>query len=114
MKSTPITIYTGLAWIDEEYIDIETDGAALDLASYDLQMQMLDVDDDYAVLAQPTIAKDNSTTGRIWPSMTAAQTAAVFGKKAVWVLLLRPTDLSQQPRLVGYGRVDTNRGATWQ
>jgi len=113
MTPAPITIYTGVAWIDEEYFDIEANGSALDLSDYDLQMQILDADDSYSILAQPTITKDSATTGRAWPSMTAAQTTACYNKEAVWILLLRPTDQSQEPRLIGTGRADVKVGAAW-
>ena len=114
MKSTPITVFSGVAYLDEEYIDISSDGSALALTSYDLQMQVLDVDDDNTVLIEPTVSKDSETTGRAWPTLSAAQTTALIGKNAMWVLLLRPSDLSNEPRLIGYGRVRVKAGATWQ
>ena len=114
MKSTPITVYSGLAYIDEEYIDIESGGSALDLSAYDLQMQILDKDNNYAVLMTPTITKDSATTGRAWPTLTAAQSTALAGKNAVWILLLRQTSPVGDPRLIGFGRVDVEQGATWQ
>lgn len=112
MKSTPITIYSGVALIDEEYIDIEASGTPLDLSAYDLQMQILDADNNYAVLHTPTITK-GATVGRIWPEFTAAQSTDLLNKNTIWVLLLRPTS-GGDARLIGHGRVDVNRGAIWQ
>ena len=114
MQATPITVYAGLAYTDEEYIDIQTDGESLDLNSYDLQMQILDADDDYSRIAMPTVSKDSQTTGRCWPTITAAQSSALEGVNAVWVLLLRPSDLTTGPRLIAYGPVRVEQGATWQ
>lgn len=114
MKSARITLYSGLAFIDQEYISVKQNGSGLDLADYDLQMQILDADNNYAVLAVPTVTKDAETAGRVWPVFTAAQTTALLGKNANWVLLMRPSDLSQDPRLVGYGPVTTLQGASWQ
>jgi hypothetical protein len=114
MKSTHITVYSGLAYIDQEYIDIESGGSALDLSGYDLQMQILDADDDYAVLMAPTITKDSVTNGRAWPTFTAEQSTALIGKNVTWILLMRTSSPVGDPRLIGFGRVDVEQGATWQ
>ena len=112
MKSTPITIYSGLIYLEDGYIDIESDGEAFDLTDYDLQMQVQDVDDDYSVLVTPTVSK-SSTKGRITISMTHDQSTALKGKSAVWVLLMRETGTTY-PKLIGYGKIISKRGTTWQ
>lgn len=114
MKSTPITVYSGLAYIDEEYIDIETGDAALNLNNYDLQMQVLDLDNSNAVLMSPTVTKDSSTLGRLWPTFTAAQSTELVGKNVIWILLLRQSSPIGDPRLIGYGPVNVEQGAAWQ
>ena len=109
---TKIYVYTGAAWAGD-YIDIQKDEAALDLSDYDLQMQIIDTSDS-TVLVVPTILKDGSETGRIWPSMTPDETASLDDKKADWVLLLRPSNLSSDPKPVAIGSVSIYEGATWQ
>jgi len=119
MKSTPITVYSGLAYIDEEYIEVINAGDTFDLSSYDIKFQLRDTDAANALLSSVDLTVDAENTNRVWPEMTSAITTAITGKNVAWMAMIRKTGATTGARLIGFGRVDVKLlapvgGAVWQ
>lgn len=106
MKSTPITVYSGLAYIDEEYIEVITKDGPFDLSGYDIRFQLRDLDNNKAIIESITLTADSENTNWVWPEMTAAITAALVGVNAAWLALIRKTSTTENPRIIGFGPVN--------
>ena len=87
MQTAETTINTGFPWFNE-YIDVTVNGSAATSDTYEFQLQFIDMA-TFSIDCLATMTADPSVDGRYWPTLTAAETTALEGKKLFLILLMR-------------------------